>query len=292
MPGSQGFLSRLRAHLAGRALDETALDEIETRLLMADCGIEATARVIDSLRDRAGEADDGDPMPLLADVLSGVLDPVAVPLRTDTGGTPFTILVVGVNGAGKTTTIGKLAARFKDEGLSVMLAAGDTFRAAAVEQLQAWGARNDVPVVAQAHGADPAAVAFDALESATARGLDVLIVDTAGRLHNKGNLMDELRKVHRVLGKPGTGAPHEVLLVLDATTGQNALVQALQFRDAVPVSGIVLTKLDGTAKGGIVFALAERTGIPIRYLGTGEKAADLEPFVARGFVDRMLGADA
>ncbi len=292
MPGSQGFLSRLRAHLAGRTLDETALEEIETRLLTADCGVEATARVIDALRQRAGDVSDGDPVPVLAEVLTSVLDPVAVPLRPDTGATPFTILVVGVNGSGKTTTIGKLAARFKREGLSVMLAAGDTFRAAAVEQLQAWGAHNDVPVIAQSHGADPAAVAFDALQSATARGIDVLIVDTAGRLHNKGNLMEELRKVHRVLGKSGTGAPHEVLLVLDATTGQNALVQARQFSDAVPVSGIVLTKLDGTAKGGIVFALAERTGIPVRYIGTGERATDLESFVARDFVDRMLGSDA
>ncbi len=301
------FISRLRARLnrgdsfltrdirelvpVGRTLDEDTLEEIETRLLLADCGVDATLRIVDALRTKARKTRLDGPdavMGALGEVLEQVLAPVSTPLDIPDEPRPFVILVVGVNGVGKTTTIGKLAARIKAAGNSVMLAAGDTFRAAAIEQLVAWGERNAVPVIAQAHGADPAAVAFDALQAATARGIDVLIVDTAGRLHTKDNLMEELRKVHRVLGKSGTGAPHEVLLVLDAGTGQNALAQAAQFNDAVAVSGIVLTKLDGTAKGGIVFALAEQLGIPLRFIGVGEQAEDLGAFDARDFVDALL----
>lgn len=301
------FISRLRSRLnrgdsfltrdirelvpVGRTLDENTLEEFETRLLLADCGVEATSRIVEALRAKARKTRLDGPeavMGALGEVLEQVLTPVSRPLDIPDGIRPFVILVVGVNGVGKTTTIGKLAARIKATGNSVMLAAGDTFRAAAIEQLAAWGERNAVPVIAQAHGADPAAVAFDALQAATARSIDVLIVDTAGRLHTKDNLMEELRKVHRVLGKSGTGAPHEVLLVLDAGTGQNALAQAAQFNEAVAVSGIVLTKLDGTAKGGIVFALAEQFGIPLRFIGVGEQEEDLGSFDARDFVDALL----
>ena len=303
-----GFLTRLRAKLnqgdsfltrdvrelvtTGRPLDDDVLDELETRLLLADCGVDATRKIINALKQRARKTriDDADAaLHVLSEILADLLRPVSRPLVVDASLQPFVILVVGVNGSGKTTTIGKLAARFRAEGKSVMLAAGDTFRAAAIEQLVAWGERNQVPVIAQTHGADPAAVAFDSLEAARARRTDVLIVDTAGRLHTKHNLMEELKKVNRVLGKAGTGAPHEVLLVLDGTGGQNALAQARQFDSAVPVTGIVLTKLDGTAKGGVVFALAEQAGVPIRYIGVGEKAQDLGVFDAGEYVDALLG---
>lgn len=301
------FIARLRAKLnqgdsfltrdvrelmpAGRTLDDEVLDEIETRLLLADCGVDATRRIIDALKLRAKKhrIDGADAaMAALGEALVELLEPVSRSLVIDRAQKPFVVLVVGVNGSGKTTTIGKLAARYKAQGMSVMLAAGDTFRAAAIEQLAEWGERNAVPVVTQAHGADPAAVAFDALNAAQARGVDLLLVDTAGRLHTKGNLMEELKKVGRVLGKAGTGAPHEVLLVLDGTGGQNALAQAERFNAAVPVSGIALTKLDGTARGGVIFALAERTGIPVRFVGVGEQAADLGEFDAREFVDALL----
>lgn len=306
-PPRQGFVARLRAKLnqgdsfltrdvrelipAGRALDDDLLEELETRLLLADCGVDATRRIIDALRAQARKerivgADAA--IAALRRILTDMLAPVSVPLGVDPDAHPFVVLVVGVNGAGKTTTIGKLAARFRERGHSVMLAAGDTFRAAAVEQLVAWGERNQVPVIAQAHGADPAAVAFDALEAARARGIEVLLIDTAGRLQTKQNLMEELKKVHRVLGKSGGGAPHEVLLVLDATSGQNALSQAQLFNDAVPVTGMVLTKLDGTAKGGVIFALADRCGIPIRFVGVGEQAGDLGEFDASDFVGALL----
>ncbi|MEX0899310.1 MAG: signal recognition particle-docking protein FtsY [Gammaproteobacteria bacterium] len=304
-----GFLARLRAKLnqgdsfltrdvrelipAGRALDDDVLDELETRLLLADCGVDATRKIINALNQRARKEriEDADAaLNALSVILVDLLRPVSRPLVVDPAAKPYVILVVGVNGSGKTTTIGKLAARFREDGKSVMLAAGDTFRAAAIEQLVAWGERNQVPVIAQTHGADPAAVAFDALEAARARRVDVLIVDTAGRLHTKHNLMEELRKVNRVLGKAGTGAPHEVLLVLDGTGGQNALAQARQFDSAVPVTGIALTKLDGTAKGGVLFALAEQAGVPIRYIGVGEKADDLGVFDADDYVAALLEA--
>jgi fused signal recognition particle receptor len=222
-----------------------------------------------------------------------MLEPVIRPLDMPPPGEgPFVILVVGVNGVGKTTTIGKLTQRFQREGRSVMLAAGDTFRAAAVEQLRVWGERNDVPVIAQHTGADSASVIYDALAAAKARKIDVLLADTAGRLHNKGHLMEELKKVHRVMGKLDAGVPHEVMLVLDAGTGQNAISQASTFNEAVPVTGITLTKLDGTAKGGIIFALAKQLGTPIRFIGVGESLDDLRPFVARDFVDALFDSPA
>jgi fused signal recognition particle receptor len=220
-----------------------------------------------------------------------ILGPCEAPLEIPEAPRPFVILMVGVNGSGKTTTIGKLARRFKEQGLKVMLAAGDTFRAAAVEQLQVWGQRNDVPVIAQQAGADPAAVMFDALEAARARGVDVLIGDTAGRLHTQDNLMEELKKIKRVLGKIDPDAPHETLIVLDASLGQNALVQASRFHEAVGLTGIVMTKLDGTAKGGVLLAVAEKLGVPIRFIGIGEAAEDLDAFQAEPFVDALLGAD-
>lgn len=299
---SGGLLSRLRQGLkktrsnlwgglagifgAGRALDDDLLEELETQLLMADVGIEATERIITELKSRVGKNDD------ITEVLKGVLyemlADVDKPLVLAEGQKPFVILVVGVNGVGKTTTIGKLAHRFRSEGRSVMLAAGDTFRAAAVEQLQAWGARNNVPVVAQHTGADAASVIFDALQSAKAKGMDVLIADTAGRLHNKDHLMAELSKIVRVIRKVEPEAPHETLLVLDAGTGQNAISQARAFCEAVPVSGLALTKLDGTAKGGILFALAQQFGIPIRFIGIGEQANDLRPFDAAQFIEALF----
>ncbi|MFB1011318.1 MAG: signal recognition particle-docking protein FtsY, partial [Thiopseudomonas sp.] len=225
----------------------------------------------------------------LQDELQELLQPVEQPLQL-TGASPQVILVVGVNGAGKTTTIGKLAARLQKDGKKVMLAAGDTFRAAAVEQLQVWGERNHIPVIAQHTGADSASVIYDAVEAARARGMDVLIADTAGRLHNKDNLMEELKKVQRVMSRLDASAPHEVLLVLDAGTGQNAINQARQFNEAVTVTGLVLTKLDGTAKGGVIFALARQFGIPVRYIGVGEGIDDLRPFVARDFVRALFGS--
>jgi fused signal recognition particle receptor len=224
----------------------------------------------------------------LSEEMQAILAPVTQPLTVGAEHRPYVVLMVGVNGVGKTTTIGKLARRFLDEGRSVMLAAGDTFRAAAIEQLQAWGETNSVPVVAQQSGADAASVIYDAVESASARGVDVLIADTAGRLHTQANLMEELRKIHRVIGKVAESAPHEVMLVLDASTGQNALSQAVKFNAAIPLTGITLTKLDGTAKGGIIFAIAQQLGLPIRFIGVGESAEDLRRFDAREFVDALL----
>lgn len=283
--------------LGKKAIDAELLEEIETLLLLADVGVEATQQIVEDLTSRVARKQLADAealfLALREDMLT-LLRPVAVPLAPAAQHRPFVVLMVGVNGAGKTTTIGKLAKRLQAEGNSVMLAAGDTFRAAAVEQLQAWGERNGVPVVAQQRNADSAAVVFDALQSARARGADVLIADTAGRLHTQGNLMEELKKVKRVMAKLDPSAPHEVLLVVDAGTGQNALAQALQFNDAVGLTGIAVTKLDGTAKGGIVFAIAKRLGIPIRFIGVGETIDDLRRFDAEEFVDALLahGGDA
>ena len=267
------------------------LDELETRLIAADVGIETTEKILAGLRGKVARKELGNLEALLAALRQSMLDivgPVSRPLEIDQAARPYVILVVGVNGSGKTTTIGKLARRLSDEGRKVVLAAGDTFRAAAIEQLQIWGERDGVPVIAQAAGADPAAVIFDAMQSAQARGADVLIADTAGRLHTQSNLMEELKKVKRVLGRLDPGAPHEVLLVLDAGQGQNALAQAQQFNAALGVTGIVLTKLDGTAKGGIVLAIADRLGIPLRFVGIGESAEDFGVFDAESFVDAVL----
>ena len=302
-PGAPGWRERLRGSTLARGLgglfsrnprlDDALLDEIETALLVADVGVPATTALVDDLRGRMKAREFSDAAALLealrADLVA-MLRPVAVPLAVDPVARPFVVLTVGVNGVGKTTTIGKLAKRFKDEGRSLMLAAGDTFRAAAVAQLQAWGERNGVPVVAQGQDADAAAVAFDALQSAKARGVDVLIADTAGRLHTQQGLMAELGKIRRVLGKLDPDAPHEVLMVIDGTTGQNALSQLRQFHAAVGVTGLVVTKLDGTAKGGVVFALAREFGIPIRYAGIGERPEDLRVFDAQAFVDALLPA--
>ncbi|MGR4069959.1 signal recognition particle-docking protein FtsY [Halomonas sp. LR3S48] len=278
--------------LGKKQIDDELIEDLETQLLMADVGIEATTEIIDRLTERVSRKELKDPQALyraLQDELAVMLDAVAKPLALPAKGDgPFVILMVGVNGVGKTTTIGKLAQRFQREGRSVMLAAGDTFRAAAVEQLKIWGERNSVPVIAQHTGADSASVIYDAVAAAKARKVDVLIADTAGRLHNKGHLMEELKKVHRVMGKLDDSAPHEVMLVLDAGTGQNALSQASTFNEAVPVTGITLTKLDGTAKGGIIFALAKQLGTPIRFIGVGEGLDDLRPFEARDFVDALF----
>ncbi|MCY7312856.1 MAG: signal recognition particle-docking protein FtsY [Pseudoxanthomonas sp.] len=272
-------------------LDDALLDEVETALLMADVGVPATTALVEALRKRmkAREFTNADALlKALRAELVAALAPVAQPLVIDTTARPFVILTVGVNGVGKTTTIGKLARRFKDQGHALMLAAGDTFRAAAVAQLQSWGERNGVPVIAQGQDADPASVAFDALHAAKARGIEVLIADTAGRLHTQQGLMAELGKIRRVLGKLDPGAPHEVLMVIDGTTGQNALSQLRQFHAAVGVTGLVVTKLDGTAKGGVVFALAREFGIPIRFAGIGERPEDLRVFDAEAFVDALL----
>jgi len=296
-----GALKRTRGRLTaglsglfarGGKVDGAMLEELEILLLSADVGIAATDRMLSGLQQRtagapalsAEELRDA----LQAEMLA-VLQPVAVPLGTTTAtGETFVLLMVGVNGAGKTTTIGKLAKQLIDGGMSVMLAAGDTFRAAAVEQLQTWGERNDVPVVSQGSGADSASVIFDALQSAKARGVDVLIADTAGRLHTQSNLMEELQKVKRVLSKLDETAPQETLIVLDGGTGQNALSQAEQFHQAMDLTGMVITKLDGTAKGGVVFAIAEKLKLPIRFIGVGEQVADLEVFEARRFVDALV----
>jgi fused signal recognition particle receptor len=277
--------------LGQKAIDDELLDEIETRLLTADVGVEATTAIVQSLTQRVArkQLTDSDALfKALQEELTALLRPVEQPLLIDRGKRPYVILVVGVNGAGKTTTIGKLARKLKDEGLKVMLAAGDTFRAAAVEQLQVWGERNDIAVIAQHTGADSASVIFDAVQAAKARGVDVLIADTAGRLHTKDNLMEELRKVRRVIGKLDASAPHEVLLVLDAGTGQNAINQAKQFNQTVNLSGLALTKLDGTAKGGVIFALAKQFGLPIRYIGVGEGIDDLRTFEAEPFVRALF----
>ncbi|MFO8142203.1 MAG: signal recognition particle-docking protein FtsY [Marinobacter sp.] len=275
----------------GKKIDEDLLEDIETTLLMADVGVTATSEIIEALTDKLerNQLKDGAALrTALKSELHGLLKDVSRPLDVSTANKPYVILMVGVNGVGKTTTIGKLTRKFQSEGKSVMLAAGDTFRAAAVEQLQVWGERNKVPVVAQHTGADSASVIFDAIQSAKARGTDVLIADTAGRLQNKDNLMNELVKVVRVMKKLDEAAPHEVMLVLDAGTGQNALSQAQVFQQAVGVSGITLTKLDGTAKGGIVFAIARQLQLPIRFIGVGEQAEDLRSFDAETFVDALF----
>lgn len=280
--------------LGKKAIDEDLLEEIETLLLMADIGVEATTEIIDDLTQRVERKQLADTEALygaLKTSLKNLLNDAEAPLIIGDSKKPFVILVVGVNGVGKTTTIGKLAKRYQNEGKSVMLAAGDTFRAAAVEQLQVWGDRNNVPVVAQHTGADSASVIFDAVQSAQSKNIDVLIADTAGRLHNKSNLMDELSKVQRVMGKLDDTAPHETLLVLDAGTGQNALSQADQFREAADVSGLVLTKLDGTAKGGIIFALCKKHKIPVRFIGVGEGIDDLQPFSANNFTEALFGQE-
>lgn len=277
--------------LGGKVVDEVALEELETALLLADAGVDTTQGIISRLTDRVKRRELANVDALfqaLAAELTDILAKHARGFDVDSEKRPFVVLVVGVNGAGKTTSIGKLAHLLKQEGNSVLLAAGDTFRAAAVEQLQIWGERNDVPVVAQHGSADSASVIFDAIESARARDIDVVIADTAGRLQNKANLMEELKKVCRVMAKLDPDAPHEVLLVLDAGTGQNALVQARDFKDVVGVTGIILTKLDGTAKGGMAFAVAEQTELPIYFIGVGESLLDLRPFDPGEFVQALL----
>lgn len=281
--------------LGKKIIDTDLLEEIETQLLVADVGLEATTEIIDNLTDRVARkqlADSGALYQALRESLAVLLRQVEAPLEIKATQKPTVILVVGVNGVGKTTTIGKLAKRFQSQGKSVMLAAGDTFRAAAVEQLQVWGERNNVTVVAQHTGADSASVIFDAIQSAQSKGIDVVIADTAGRLHNKSNLMEELAKVKRVMAKLDVTAPHEVLLVLDAGTGQNAINQAQHFIDTAGVSGIVLTKLDGTAKGGIIFALSKKFGIPVRFIGVGEGIDDLQPFNAESFINALFDGSA
>ncbi|WP_217475977.1 signal recognition particle-docking protein FtsY [Stutzerimonas stutzeri] len=306
-PAKLGFFARLKQGLSKtsasigegmaslflgkKVIDDDLLDELETRLLTADVGVEATTAIMQNLTRRVSRkelADSGALYKALQEELAALLKPVEQPLAVDSGKQPFVILVVGVNGVGKTTTIGKLAKKLQLEGKKVMLAAGDTFRAAAVEQLQVWGERNKIAVIAQHTGADSASVIFDAVQAAKARGIDVLIADTAGRLHTKDNLMEELKKVRRVMGKLDETAPHEVLLVLDAGTGQNAINQTKQFNQAVELTGLALTKLDGTAKGGVIFALAKQFGTPIRYIGVGEGIDDLRTFEADAFVNALF----
>ncbi|WP_394235254.1 signal recognition particle-docking protein FtsY [Pseudomonas anguilliseptica] len=277
--------------LGKKAIDDDLLEDLETRLLTADVGVEATTAIIGNLTKRVARkelADSGALYKALQDELTALLKPVEQPLKIDSSKQPYVILVVGVNGAGKTTTIGKLAKKLQQDGKKVMLAAGDTFRAAAVEQLQVWGERNQIAVIAQHTGADSASVIFDAVQAAKSRGMDVLIADTAGRLHTKDNLMEELKKVRRVIGKLDDTAPHEVLLVLDAGTGQNAINQAKQFNQTVNLTGLALTKLDGTAKGGVIFALAKQFALPIRYIGVGEGIDDLRTFEADAFVQALF----
>jgi fused signal recognition particle receptor len=305
-PRPLGFFKRLRAKLnqgpawltadlaellPGRKIDADILDELETRLITADVGAEATRQILEELRKRVARKELNDVDALLKalhDAMLAILKPVEVPFSIDPAIKPFVILVVGINGSGKTTTIGKLAHRLLAEGRSVMLAAGDTFRAAAREQLQVWAERNKVPIIAQQSGAEPAAVIFDGLQAARARNIDVLIADTAGRLHTQTHLMDELKKVKRVLARLDPGAPHEVLLVLDGTIGQNAVAQAEEFNKGLGVTGLVVTKLDGTAKGGVVLAIAQRLKIPIRFVGIGEQTEDFGVFNASDFVSALL----
>jgi fused signal recognition particle receptor len=305
----RGFFKRLRAKLnqgpawlttditellPGRKIDAEILDELETRLITADVGVEASSRILEDLRRRVARKELNDVDALLnalQEAMSQILKPVEQALTINTQFKPFVILVVGINGAGKTTTIGKLAHRLLAEGKSVMLAAGDTFRAAAREQLEVWAERNHVAVVAQQAGAEPAAVIFDALQAARARNIDVLIADTAGRLHTQTHLMDELKKVKRVLARLDAAAPHEVLLVLDGTIGQNAVAQAEEFNKGLGVTGLVITKLDGTAKGGVVLAIAQRLKIPIRFIGVGEQAEDFGVFNAAQFVAALLKSE-
>ena len=308
-PKSEGFFVRLmqglrktKTHFGsgfvqlfrGKKIDDELFEELEEQLLIADVGMDTTVKIINQLTEKASRSDlkDGEALyGLLKDELSGMLGKVEQPLDVTKSDGPFVILMVGVNGVGKTTTIGKLAKQFQAEGKSVMLAAGDTFRAAAVEQLQVWGERNNVPVVAQHTGADSASVIFDAIESAKARNVDVVIADTAGRLQNKGYLMEELRKIVRVMKKIDPNAPHEIMLTVDAGTGQNAISQAKLFSDVAPVTGITLTKLDGTAKGGVIFAIADQFNIPIRYIGIGEGIDDLRPFAAHEFIEALFSDD-
>ncbi len=305
-----GFLSRLRSRLNapgswlaydlgrlfdGRELDATVFEELETRLLSADVGVEATGQILEGLSARVARNEIGDVdavINALRDALFDIVDPCARRLEISGSRKPFVILVVGVNGAGKTTTIGKLASRFRAQGLSVVLAAGDTFRAAATEQLEIWAQRTGAALVSQQAGADPAAVIYDAFQSAKSRGADVLIADTAGRLHSQSHLMEELRKIKRVLQRNEPSAPHEVLLVLDANQGQNALAQTREFNEALGVTGLVLTKLDGTAKGGTVVAIARRFGLPIRFIGIGESAADFGVFDARSYASALVDGAA
>lgn len=305
-PQREGFFARLMKGLKktrnnlgagffglfrGKQIDDDLFEELEEQLLVADVGMDTTLKIIENLTEKADrkQLKDGEALyGLLKDELSEMLAKVEQPLVIDTSRKPYVILMVGVNGVGKTTTIGKLAKQFQQQGLSVMLAAGDTFRAAAVEQLQVWGDRNNVPVVAQHTGADSASVIYDAIESAKARNVDVVIADTAGRLQNKGNLMEELRKIVRVMQKIDPLAPHEIMLTVDAGTGQNAISQAKLFSEVAPVSGITLTKLDGTAKGGVIFAIADQFNIPIRYIGIGEGIEDLRPFAAQEFIEALF----
>ena len=296
-------LSKTRAKLSGgladlllgkKQIDDELLEQLEEQLLMADVGMQATRKITSRLTEslqRKQLSDSDSLITALKSIMAEILQPCAIPLQIDPDKKPFVILMVGVNGAGKTTTVGKLAQQFKAQGKKVMLAAGDTFRAAAVEQLQTWGERLDVPVIKQGQGADSASVIYDALQSAQARGIDVLIADTAGRLHTQMSLMEELEKIKRVMSKLDPGAPHETLLVLDAVTGQNALAQASHFRDSVGISGLVLTKLDGTAKGGMIFSVAEQLQTPIRYIGVGETVDDLRPFDHEEFVNALLTDD-
>jgi fused signal recognition particle receptor len=302
-----GFIKRLRSRInsgdnwltydlanvaPGGKIDEDSLVELESLLVMADVGIATTERIIGDLQKSLARKELKDKDALrdgLRRSILAILEPVSKPLNVPQQERPFVILMVGVNGAGKTTSIGKLARRLQSQGLSVMLAAGDTFRAAAVEQLQAWGERNDVPVIAQRSGADPAAVIFDAWEAATARGIDVLLADTAGRLQNQQGLMDELAKIKRVVARQDSDAPHEVMLVLDASQGQNALVQAEKFHEVLGLTGITITKLDGSAKGGILLAIANQLQVPVRFIGIGEAAEDMQSFSANEFTDALLG---
>ncbi|MEO8778733.1 MAG: signal recognition particle-docking protein FtsY [Rhodanobacter sp.] len=301
-PIRRGWRERLSGSVFSRSLsslfvrnpelDDDLLDELETTLITADVGVEASTELVENLRKRMHKREFVNAQALLAALRHAMIDllkPVEQPLQV-AGAKPFVVLVVGINGAGKTTTIGKLARRWRDEKRAVMLAAGDTFRAAAVEQLKTWGERNQVPVISQGQDADAASVIFDALQAARSRGIDVMIADTAGRLHTQGGLMDELGKIARVLKKLDAEAPHEVLMVIDGTTGQNAVNQVREFRQIAGVTGLVVTKLDGTAKGGVVFALAREFGLPIRFVGLGESATDLRTFEAEAFVDGLLPA--
>ena len=295
-------LSRTKANIGagffglfkGKKIDDDLFEELEEQLLIADVGMDTTLKIIENLTDKASRQDlkDGEALyGLLKEELAEILVQVEQPLEVDTSKTPYVILMVGVNGVGKTTTIGKLAKQFQNQGKKVMLAAGDTFRAAAVEQLQVWGQRNNVPVIAQHTGADSASVIYDAIEAAKARGVDVVIADTAGRLQNKANLMEELRKIVRVMKKIDDTAPHEIMLILDAGTGQNAISQAKLFSDVAPITGITLTKLDGTAKGGVIFAIADQFTIPIRFIGVGEGIDDLRPFETQQFIDALFSRE-
>ena len=288
----RGFSDNMADFLLGKKeLDQNMLDELETSLISADVGLQASATIIDSLKKKLSRKALSNAAALqlaMSEIMEEILLPCEQPVVVDEQQHPYVILVVGINGAGKTTSIGKLAHFFKQQGKAVMLAAGDTFRAAAVEQLQEWGKRNDVAVISQGTGADPASVIFDAIESARAKNIDVLIADTAGRLHTQSNLMDELQKIKRVMGKVDANAPHETLLVIDGGFGQNALQQAQQFNEMLGLTGLAVTKLDGTAKGGIVFAIAKQLNLPIRFIGVGEGINDLKPFKAREFVKALL----